>query len=126
MPGEKVGRTIGFPTVNLDPSIISNDTKLGVYAADVYFKKCYYNATLYFGPRLVKGEKHNVLELYIHNFDREIYGETILFALGEYIRGVMTFDTLEELKEQIADDIDKTKTRHYNKVDPPEIEDGAL
>ena len=106
--GAKTGRTIGFPTVNLSPEKLIGNFEEGVYTCVIKYQGNKYPGVLYFGPRLVKGEKHPVLEIHILHFNQEIYGEKIEFSLGKFIRGVMNFSSMEELKEQIEKDIKLT------------------
>lgn len=104
--GQQLGRTIGFPTVNLDPSFWPDAQKPGVYSSTVKVGKLEYKGALYFGPRLVLNETKNVLEIFIIDFDREIYGETIQFSIGKFVRGPMKFESVEELKKQLKDDVE--------------------
>ena len=64
LKGDKKGRLIGFPTVNLDPKILPVVFNHGIYTALVKYKNNEYLGTLFYGPRLVKGETHPVLEIY--------------------------------------------------------------
>lgn len=121
LKGDQAGRTIGFPTVNLDPTVLSSDTKKGVYACVVRHGSKSYAGTLYFGPRLVKGESHDVLEIFIHDFSDSIYGSEIMFSCAGYIRPVMDFGSFDDLKKQIEDDIDKSKKFIYNRKRSSEI-----
>ncbi len=109
--GEQLGRTIGFPTLNLDPLIIPQNTKLGVYASNINIKGESYLGALYFGPRLIKGESNNVLEIYVFEFDKEVYGVEVLFTIGYFIRPAQNFDSVDELKVQIQKDVDEIKSR---------------
>lgn len=105
LPGLKNGRTIGFPTVNLDPHIIVDAFKEGIYASQVKYGEKTYLGALYLGPRLVKGEKNTILEIHILDFHKEIYGKEIEFEVGKFIREIQAFNTMEELKSQIEKDI---------------------
>lgn len=110
LSGQKNGRTIGFPTINLDPNIIVDAFKEGIYASQVRYGGKTYIGALYLGPRLVKGEKNTILEVHILDFNKEIYGKEIEFEIGKYIREIMNFETMEELKLQIAIDIENIKS----------------
>lgn len=103
--GNQLGRTINFPTINLDPSIISYEMKEGVYAALVKHTNEVYKGALYFGPRLVLNETKKVLEIFILDFHKEIYGECVEFQIKKFIRGIQNFDSFEELKTQLQKDI---------------------
>lgn len=105
LKGSRDGHTIGFPTVNLDPAIIPNDTKHGVYAATVRYENKTYKAALFYGSRLVKNETNTKLEIYLIDFDKEIYDQTIEFQVGSFIRDNMNFSSMEQLKMQIEKDI---------------------
>ena len=64
---------------------------------------------LFYGPRLVKNEQQNVLEIHILDFDQNIYDHEIFFEIHDYIRDIKNFDTLEDLKAEIARDIKKIR-----------------
>jgi riboflavin kinase/FMN adenylyltransferase len=103
--GNQLGRTIGFPTVNLDASILPIDTKPGVYAAATEIDGQHFAGALYYGPRLVLNETITVLEIHILDFSQEIYGKILSFQLDHWVRGVLDFDTFPELQEQLEKDI---------------------
>ncbi len=106
--GDQTGRTIGFPTINLQTSIIEKNMphlEKGVHAARVKIHNKEYSGALYFGPRVVKNESNNVLEIFVLDFDQEVYGEKIKFEIVQFVRPIMNFDSLEELKTQIRNDI---------------------
>ena len=103
--GDKSGRQIGFPTINLDPKVMPLGAAEGVYAAQVKIIDKVFAGALYFGPRSVKNEVFNVLEIHILDFSQEIYGETVYFKVGTFIRPVIHFTKLEELTVQLMKDI---------------------
>ncbi len=105
LTGEKIGRTIGFPTINLDPDVIPDNYQTGIYAAWVYYKGQSYMGALYFGPRLVKNETQNVLEIHILDFDQDVYGQALEFEIADRIRDIKNFDSLDALKTEILNDI---------------------
>ena len=107
--GKNLGKTIGYPTINLDRPEILKGKKRGVYLCRVFFGNKNYFGLLYFGPRLVLKEKKIILEIYIIDFNEEIYGETIRFSLLNYIRGIMDFADMNELKKQINNDFAKVR-----------------
>ena len=107
--GDQTGRTINFPTVNLDATILSPDFKQGIYAASVIYNNQVFKGALYFGPRLVMDETKNVLEIFIVDFDKEIYGESIKFQIKDFIRGIQNFSSLEEMKIQLKKDVEQVE-----------------
>lgn len=109
MRGDQYGRTLGFPTANLDAAVLSHVEKEGVYACKVRLGKQFYRGALYLGPRIVLRETKRVLEIHILDFDQEIYGETLSFQLGPFIHPPMGFNTVDELKSQFNQDIEAAR-----------------
>lgn len=109
--GEQIGRTIGFPTVNLELNDQDSmlKTKKGVHYCQVKINGKLYDGLLYFGPRLVRNEKKDVIEIHILEFDQEIYDQEIDFRIIKHIRGVKSINNLNELKEQIGKDIHEVR-----------------
>jgi riboflavin kinase/FMN adenylyltransferase len=116
--GEQIGRTIGFPTANFDTLPDEKTVKLGVYVGSCQVvsqpstsqqSESRQRATShlclpYFGPRLVFGETRNVFEVYIYDFDQEIYDCEIEVRLCAFIRPPISFRSLEALREQLEQD----------------------
>ncbi|MBI3385365.1 riboflavin kinase [Candidatus Gottesmanbacteria bacterium] len=109
LSGQKLGRTLGFPTVNLDPLILTSRHKKGVYACKVRYRNASYQGALFFGPRLILGEKTDVLEIYILDFDKDIYNEVIEFRILNFIRKPTNFINVEALKRQLETDVHLVK-----------------
>ncbi len=105
MRGDQYGRTLGFPTANLDAAVLLHVEKEGVYACRVRLGKQFYRGALYLGPRIVLHETKRVLEIHILDFTQEIYGKTLSFQLGPFIRPPMDFDNTDELKAQFSRDV---------------------
>ncbi len=107
--GDKIGRTIGFPTLNLDkPNLLKNYNE-GVYIVRVKINKASYYGLLFFGPRIVLGETQKILEIYVFDFDEEVYGKKVSFQIISFLRPVINFTNLESLKKQIDKDCAKAK-----------------
>lgn len=108
--GRRLGRTLGFPTVNLDVTDDKYIPPNGVYASYVtYGTKRFASVTNIGVKPTVKGNNKIGIETYIFDFDSDIYGEDIKVELVCFLRKETKFDSLEALKEQI--DIDKDKAR---------------
>ena len=103
--GDQYGRTLGFPTANLDAEVLLHVEKEGVYACRVRLGKQFYRGALYLGPRIVLRETKRVLEIHILDFDQEIYDETLSFQLGPFIRPPMDFPRANTLIEQLEKDV---------------------
>ena len=108
--GNKLGRTIGYPTANLH---ISSEEKLipgnGVYAVTVVIRDAavvgkVYKGMMNIGLRPTVDGKKKVIEVNIFDFDADIYGQTIQVHLQHYLRGEVKFNGLDELKEQLRKD----------------------
>ena len=103
--GDQLGRDLGYPTANLK---IESPHKLipvdGIYAVHAWHQQRRYDGMLYIGHRpTIQGKTRNI-EVNIFDFDQAIYGDELRVDLLEYIRGDMTFDALEELSAQLAQD----------------------
>jgi riboflavin kinase/FMN adenylyltransferase len=106
--GNKLGRTIGFPTANLQ---VKEKSKLiprdGVYAVDVESSdepNKIYRAMMNIGFRpTVDGTRH-MIEVNIFHFNRDIYGKTVRVYVRKFLRAEQKFSGLEELKAQLAED----------------------
>ena len=105
--GDGRGRTIGYPTANVDISKIDIDIKPGVYATQVNLKNStkIYSAILFFGPKKTFGQVGNTLEIHILNFDQDIYEKELEFTIDKFIRGPVKFNSVDELVGQIKEDI---------------------
>ena len=102
--GKQLGRTIGFPTVNLNYSKHYILPKGGVYYTLAEYENNIYKAITNIGYNpTVEGGKLSV-ETYILNFDKQIYGEKVKIYFVNRIRDEVKFDTIEELRKQLIKD----------------------
>ena len=103
--GNKIGRSIGYPTANLkstdDEKIVLGD---GIYAVYVDVDSKCYKGMMSIGFRPTVNGKKRVVEVNLFDFDREIYGEIIRVAVKKYLRSEVKFDGLEALKLQLHKD----------------------
>lgn len=104
--GAALGRTIGFPTANQlfeDNQLVP---KFGVYRAETEIDGITYAAMTNIGvkPTVHYGGKP-LAETYISGFSGDIYGRFIQVKLLEFIRPEKKFNSVEELKNQINDDM---------------------
>lgn len=116
--GKALGRKLGMPTLNLIPSDMKLLPPNGVYFSQVYLGEKTYPAITNIGSKpTVSDEKVIGVETYLYDFDEEIYGEEIGVALLTYRRPEMRFHNVEELKAQMAADIEAGKDYHLSKID---------
>ena len=102
--GAQIGRTIGFPTANIDYPKNIVKIPYGVY----YVKIGNNRGIMNWG---MKPTVHNTLnpvaETHIFDFDGDLYGQNIKIELLNRIRGEIKFNNLDELQQQIKKDIDE-------------------
>ena len=107
--GRKIGRTIGFPTANLDFFNPDEMPESGVYEVDVapegVPKEQVFRGVLNVGCRPTFGVSQKVAEVHILDFDQNIYGETLSINIRKFLRNERPFSTPEALKKQIEKDI---------------------
>lgn len=105
--GKKLGRTLGFPTVNLIPEECKFMPANGVYRSVVTVDGKEYKGISNVGYKpTVSGDKMTYgVETYIYDFQEEIYGKKIKVAFCEFCRPEKKFNSVEELKEQIKQDM---------------------
>ena len=102
--GAKIGRTIGFPTANINYPENIIELPYGVY----FIKYNEYSGLLNWGMRpTVNNIIKPVAEAHIIGFDGDLYGEKVRFEIIKKIRDEKKFQNLEELKNQIKKDIDE-------------------
>ncbi|MEO6732442.1 MAG: bifunctional riboflavin kinase/FAD synthetase [Ferruginibacter sp.] len=106
--GNKLGRTLGYPTANL---LIEDENKLvpgnGVYAVLINNEDLkIYNAEgmMNIGFRPTVDGTRRVIEVNIFDFDKDIYGENLTITLKKHLRSEVKFNGLDELKTQLAKD----------------------
>ena len=103
--GNKIGRTIGFPTANID---LEDEYKLvtanGVYACRVEYEGKIYLGMGNIGIRPTVNHSDLTIEVNIFDFDKEIYDENITIFFVDRIRDEIKFENLTELRDQLKKD----------------------
>jgi riboflavin kinase / FMN adenylyltransferase len=108
--GRAIGRTLGFPTANID-ALRGFHPPHGVYAARVELDGAHHPAGVYIGRRPTYGaEGHPALEAYVMDFDGDLYGRTLTVELLRRLRGDRAFPSPEALRDQIALDLDGVRS----------------
>ena len=107
--GDKLGRTLGFPTANL--SMLDSDKLIpasGVYAVHVLLQKGgqkrEYKGMMNIGYRPTVNGKERRIEVHIFKFDEDIYNEILVVSLVAHTRKELKFAGLEALKTQLHKD----------------------
>ena len=104
--GYKVGRTLGFPTANIQPDDpMQLLPGIGVYAVWVEVAGQRYKGMLYIGsrPTLDNGTQLSI-EVHILHFSGDIYNDPIRVSFAQFVRGDEKCDSLEALKAQLMRD----------------------
>ncbi len=104
--GKQLGRTIGYPTANID--VADPDKlipKIGVYAVNVVLDSIIYKGMLNVGVNPTTDSDNRIkIEVNIFDFDKEIYGRSLSVEFVKWIRDEEKFANLEELKQALAND----------------------
>ncbi len=107
MHGRRIGRTIGFPTVNQLPEADKLLPPYGVYFSLVLWRGREYRAISNVGCKpTVTDENVCGVETYLYDFDEEIYGEDIEVYLFAFRRPERQFSGISELHKQLMEDIE--------------------
>ena len=110
VPGDGRGRELGFPTANLrvdDPDkLIPAD---GIYAAYATVPAGRFMGALHIGPRPTFPGAGAAVEVFLLDFDGELYGRRIRLDLIERLRPVAAFDSAAELVERMREDVRRVR-----------------
>ena len=115
--GKKLGREIGYPTINLQ---LNNEHKImpldGVYAVQVHISGSKHFGMMNIGINptindLYKEKKK--YEVHLFDFDQNLYNENVIVLFRKFIREEKTFDNLDALKLQIQTD-EKNIRKYFN------------
>jgi riboflavin kinase / FMN adenylyltransferase len=101
--GDKRGRTIGFPTANIQTPK-GKALPLGVFAVNVDTEQEKFKGMANVGPRPSFPNDPPSLEVYLLDFDGNLYGKTLTVHFEAFIRAQKKFSGLEELKGQLEAD----------------------
>ena len=105
IPGDRLGRTLGYPTANLEYSD-ADKIRLGhgVYAVNVKIDGHSGKGMLSIGMRPTLTNSGERVEVNLFDFDQDIYGKTLQVHVHHFLRAQKKFASVEELKEQLSRD----------------------
>ena len=105
------GRTINFPTANIDYPKQKATPINGIYACWAYLgnEKFMAATNIGFNPTFTPERQTPSLEAYLLDFDRNIYGQQLKVEFVARIRDELKFNSVEELIEKIHEDVNKTR-----------------
>ena len=106
--GAKRGTGLGFPTANI---ALPHATALahGIYAVLVLVDGKTHPAAAYLGTRPTFDDRAPVLEVFLLDFDDDLYGRQIAVDFIDHIRGDRRFDSIDDLKAQMQHDCDRAR-----------------
>lgn len=108
--GNGFGRTLGFPTANVELEEKSQRPRDGIYACWVNIGNETWKGALHAGPRPAIGETTPTVEVHILDFDgRDLYGEKISLQIVQRLRHVKNFESIEQLQKAIANDCENAR-----------------
>ncbi len=112
--GRRIGSSIGFPTANIRYPSTAVLIRRGVYMTLVRYGGADFPAVTSVGVApSVHGDRRELLvESYLYDFDRDLYGREVEVIFLSFVRDERRFDSLEELKAQMARDIEGVRARH--------------
>ena len=102
--GDKRGRELGFPTANLKLSP-SCGLKHGIYAARIEISGERRDGVASFGRRPMFDDGAPLLEVFLFDFDGDLYGKTIDVAFIGWVRHEQKFESIETLKRHMTADV---------------------
>ncbi len=108
--GEGRGRRLGFPTANLRVAA-GTEPPQGVFAARVHRAGVEFAAVANIGTRPTFDGQEVSVEVHLLDFEGDLYDERLRVTLERRLRGERRFDTVEELRRQIAGDIQQARSR---------------
>jgi riboflavin kinase/FMN adenylyltransferase len=104
--GRRIGRTLGMPTTNILPPSNKLLPPCGVYVSKTLIDGISYPGVTNIGYKPTVGaEERKGVETYLFDFDQDLYGRIIEVALYTFVRPELKFDTLEELRLKMQEDI---------------------
>jgi riboflavin kinase/FMN adenylyltransferase len=108
--GDQRGETLGFPTANLALSSTQALPDEGVYAGAARIDRRWWPAAISVGTRPQFYEEGELLvEVYVLDFDGDLYGRTLDVVFFERLRAQSTFSDVDALSAQIARDVEQTR-----------------
>ena len=102
--GEQRGRTLGFPTANLD-AVQTILPKQGIYATATQIEGKRYGSTTHIGTNPTFNVPQSKIEVFIHDFSGDLYGQRVEVDFLALLRESMRFDSVDALVRQMHEDV---------------------
>ena len=109
--GNKIGRTIGIPTINLLPTEEKLLPPCGVYVTEVYIGDKRYDGVTNVGRKpTIEGTYPIGVETHLLDFNSDVYGKEATVEFLHHVRGEQKFESVEALQAQMMNDIAFART----------------
>ncbi len=102
--GKKIGRTINFPTANINFPPIKILPKNGAYIVEVYIENHQFDGMLSIGTNPTVNGESTTVEVHILDFDQDIYGKNIKVAFKDFLHEQIKFENLDQLVYRLKED----------------------
>lgn len=104
--GRRIGRTIGYPTINIS----YDGEERGIFAGKVLVENEFVLAAIHLGPRPTFDDDNPICEAFLLDWEKDILLETVVeVEVYVKIRDIKKFKKLEDLKDQISKDVEFVK-----------------
>ncbi|SDE74208.1 bifunctional riboflavin kinase/FAD synthetase [Riemerella columbipharyngis] len=113
--GKKLGRTIGFPTANIDYPADKLLPQKGAYIVETIVDGKSYKGMMSIGTNPTVNGTALTAEVYILNFDQDLYGKTISVNFREFLHEEIKFESIEMLIEKLKEDEKRTIQYDFSK-----------
>lgn len=107
--GDRRGRTLGYPTANLEAHLYAAVPADGVYAARLVHAGEERAAAVSIGSNPTFSGQERRVEAFVLDFDGDLYGEHVGLDFLARLRPTLTFDTVQDLVDQMEDDVRRTR-----------------
>lgn len=101
---KKIGRTIGYPTANIEVETFKLLPKAGAYIVQVLIRDKFYKGMLSIGHNPTVNGEYLTTEVHILDFDEDIYDEIITINFCEFLHEQIKFESLDLLVERLDED----------------------
>ncbi len=107
--GMRLGKNLGFPTINISPPSEKFLPPNGVYHSVTDIDGSIYKSISNIGVKPTVDGKSLGVETYILDFSGDLYGKKVVVSLLDFVRPEIRFDSLEQLKARVLSDIEKRR-----------------
>ena len=115
--GKKLGRTIGFPTMNLIPTVEKLLPAYGVYVTRTKVDGQWFDGITNVGVRpTVDFDERVSVETHLFDCDSDLYGKQVEVQFLDFLRPEQKFEDVEQLKKTIPEDVKKAKAILENSI----------